>query len=568
MTITSRELATAFATSTAALVLVPFMTTYASFRDSLIIQAALVVVISLVLALLVALRRGECLLSLGARPRLILAAVVAYAAASILGGLMGVLFGNHPRMVLGQLLSLAMFPATAAIGLAAPDQGLRNGVVRGLLVALLIGSSLQMAWWLWAGVVEADAQRLFLPNAVSVTGPALLGLLLAIAWTRQPRPGDRGIAWAALIVLSLLILGSALRSLWVLTPLAVVALLAGYRGVSRSFVAATALAGVTLGLAAPTAVVLAQRALETPQRNLLANPLEVPTGEDLTEAHNPLRGVLTTRPVAVRGGGYLVAVRAQGIGKGALEVGVSWRDCSDQLIEQVSYSIEADGRLRTTRLLLVPPKDACLVALQLTAHSRVTARWRLYSLHLVPLGSSQIVRVLEELSTSWHRLRQLFIAVADQDLDADPSLSFRWQESRAVSDALATGGWLRWLLGHGLGATVALDIDGFDSSGRLVHYGDVNYIHNFYLFLLFKLGVVGGALALGAILACTIWTVRAARAAHADSERAFLCATAVAWITYLVWSVTSPEILDFRMAPVWGLILAASVASDPLDAHF
>jgi hypothetical protein len=30
-----------------------------------------------------------------------------------------------------------------------------------------------------------------------------------------------------------------------------------------------------------------------------------------------------------------------------------------------------------------------------------------------------------------------------------------------------------------------------------------------------------------------------------------------------VWSIVAPEILDFRMAPLWGLLLAATAAIAP-----
>ncbi len=103
-----------------------------------------------------------------------------------------------------------------------------------------------------------------------------------------------------------------------------------------------------------------------------------------------------------------------------------------------------------------------------------------------------------------------------------------------------------------------MDIDGFDNRGHWIHYDDVNYIHNWYLFLLFKLGIVGSILVLGALVGWIAWIVRSFGRAADSKDRAFLVAAAAAWIVYAVWSLTSPEILDFRMAPLWGWLLAVT----------
>ena len=52
--------------------------------------------------------------------------------------------------------------------------------------------------------------------------------------------------------------------------------------------------------------------------------------------------------------------------------------------------------------------------------------------------------------------------------------------------------------------------------------------------------------------------VRAAARCGPGPTRSFLAAATSAWIGYSVWSVTSPEILDFSMAPLWGLLVAAA----------
>jgi O-antigen ligase len=140
----------------------------------------------------------------------------------------------------------------------------------------------------------------------------------------------------------------------------------------------------------------------------------------------------------------------------------------------------------------------------------------------------------------------------------DRSVSLRLAESRSLLARLRTSGWPSRLFGHGLGAT-------FDA-GRGT--GDsTNYVHNFYLFLLFKLGLVGTVLVLAAFALWCRYLLVALLARRAGTPaRVRLAAALAAWLAYLLWSVSSPEILDFRIAPLWGLLLAAAVADSSVPS--
>jgi hypothetical protein len=149
----------------------------------------------------------------------------------------------------------------------------------------------------------------------------------------------------------------------------------------------------------------------------------------------------------------------------------------------------------------------------------------------------------------------------------DASIAFRVREMSAVLAAIRAGSWTTWIFGHGLGATFALDTIGYDNRGNIVRFNRPNYIHNFYLFLPFKLGALGTFAVLSALALFVAAAVRGARRQPPGSpERRFLAAVAAAWVTYLAWSAAAPEILDFRLAPFWGVVVAltASVAGADL----
>ena len=160
------------------------------------------------------------------------------------------------------------------------------------------------------------------------------------------------------------------------------------------------------------------------------------------------------------------------------------------------------------------------------------------------------------------RVRGLARALRTGRPDGDTTLGFRWHESLKIVEALVEGSWIDRLFGHGLGATILLDVDGFDNRGHWVHYDDVNYIHNWYLFLLFKLGILGSILVVGSLVGWIVWTVGGVLRADNPGMRAFPAASAAAWIVYAVWSLTSPEILDFRMAPLWGWLLVVCASRE------
>jgi hypothetical protein len=205
---------------------------------------------------------------------------------------------------------------------------------------------------------------------------------------------------------------------------------------------------------------------------------------------------------------------------------------------------------------------------------------RLHTVQRLPLGTERInaylyagsgtwsveelrLRTLPGAPATWLRailLRLTSAVAAFSSPQSDGTLAYRLREWRAVRAHWASAGLGRLLTGQGLGATFAYPNSSWDDDGHRALAKSASYIHNYYIFLAFKLGLAGLA-ALGGLLLVVGWTASRAFAARRSTEAGsawFLAAAASAWAAFLLWSVTSPEILNFRMAPIWGALIAAS----------
>lgn len=140
----------------------------------------------------------------------------------------------------------------------------------------------------------------------------------------------------------------------------------------------------------------------------------------------------------------------------------------------------------------------------------------------------------------------------------DGGVSYRVLELRAILSEWRRASLGRLLVGQGLGATFAFDNLTWTPDGRQVRVPEASYIHNFYLFLAFKLGLAGVA-ALTGLLSIAWWVIGAVHRGGGRGSSVWIAAGAgAAWLAYLAWSVTSPEIYNFRVAPLWGAVLAAT----------
>lgn len=548
----------------AAVVLIPFATIGLGFRGALVGQA--LGILAVVVATLPALVTIEGRRRLMTCPRVVLMGVGAVVLATAGGGLVGLFRGHGTSQLAGQVLAMGLLPLAAVGGLAAWKEGADRQWKTGLLSAVTLGCWIQLFWGVAEIVVLGEPSRLFLPNSVSVIGPAALALCFALVSTGDSENRVRRLAWTAVISIVLLVLGSGLRSLWILAPLAVVGVVVVWRGV-RSRASLIALGAI--GLVALGMVVVGMQtqrwvnrditdALDWTPCSLFGNAGRCVSGHLEYDPGMVVKRRFDTTVELNKGEAWRLRVHGRGEGRGAIVVTLLFFDRTKHQVGRIPVPIRPGfGDVTGTAVGTVPP-NWTEARLRLSRWEGSRGQWRLDGIECAALESPVTTRVAAKVLAVWERASALARAVMTGRPDGDTTLGFRWHESATIITELRRGSWVDLLFGRGLGSTVRLDVDGFDNRGNWIHYDEVNYIHNWYLFLLFKLGIVGSILVLGALGGWILWTIRGAARAVEPEARAFLVAAAGAWIVYSIWSVTSPEILDFRMAPLWGWLLAVT----------
>ncbi len=548
----------------ALVILWPFVTIGMDFRQSLIVQAAGILVI--VVATIPALATCDGQRRILETPRPVLLGVAAVTIATIIGTIVGMTRGHAPAHIAGQTLSMGLLPLAAAGGLATRSDRSGKAWRIGLMTALTLGCWIQLAWGFVMIVILGEPSRLFLPNSVSVIGPALLGLCFSLASLNDSDSRIRRLAWTATLSILLVILGSSLRSLWILTPMTIVGLMIACRGLRNrgttialamvTVLTATMIGGVWLlgnwaGKTRPDILDRTPCSLFPEAGECIGDGLEVvPCPNDIYRFETP---VDLPEMSALQ-----LKVRGKGEGQGAMIVVLLFLDDQGRELQKVSAPVRVRKISGTEFTIAKPPSGWAKTRLRLTRQKGSSGRWLLEAVECSAIGSPYLVPFWIKAEGIRERIDGLVSAIVTKHADADPSLGFRFYESRRAIEEIWSGSWTEILTGHGLGATLHLDVDGFDNRGNWIHYDEVNYLHNWYLFLLFKLGIAGAILVLGAIAAWILWTMRQIGRATDPDARAFLTAAATAWIVYAVWSLTSPEILDFRMAPLWGWLLSTS----------
>jgi len=473
--------------------------------------------------------------------------VALYAAAALQGTVVALVRGNDLKLAAGQLLAMGLLPlaAVAALGVSATlswrafATGLVGAVAAGTLVQGIVAGP--------AMIAHFPGTRLMLPNAVSVVGAAAMALLFALALTRSGLTSARALAWAAAALTVALIFVSGIRSQWLVLPLGLACLFAIALGPRTLFSRRIALAWATslvviAGAAAVTAWWWAR-----PRPNLASGTLDTTTGtRDATATVSLPGGAVRVRGSLTCRGSGIVYMRLRGTGEAPT-------NAPDRAVPLVVAGAAPSEFWIVHRPL---PAETTL-AVHLEDPSNLGCRTTMLAIEAIAPG--QLAEVVGGLAGMLHRPPDPGSGTTPGVAASDASVAFRLRETHAVLTAIREAPWPWRLVGQGLGATFAFDTVGYDNRGNVVRYDRPNYIRNFYLFLLFKLGVLG-TLAVLTAPAMWVWTaVGSARAQPAGTaDRWFLAAAAAAWVTYLAWSVAAPEILDFRLAPVWGLLVATT----------
>ncbi len=488
--------------------------------------------------------------------------LASYALATVWGSVVGLVSGNAPSAVLGQALSMGLLPLSAFVFFRRRSHGFASLAV-GLGAAAAAALALQFAlpWWLGEelGLGERLAARFRIAEGVSFTGISLLALMICLAALGAgPRPVRR-IAGPGALAAVLLLLGGMSRGLWLCAGVSC-CLLIWLRSSARlraRLVWSTGL--VALAVAGFQGFAL-----------LSTEPLP---GLELAEVEINGRGSVQLAEIDwSREGALEVRLEARGPIGERLNLWTVGRDADGTVLQRSNTLVLGSGD-QWSHLRAVVPLPTAAERVQVAAF--VTGgSWRLGEVESY-LCSGRLAAWLrsswsrpttvlggdgERRSTIGHALlrRSQRLIWSLREPTSDPTTMYRIAESRAVIDELARSSWPRRLIGAGLGASFPHRNRSFDSNGRPIMVERSNYVHNFYLFLSYKLGAVG----LLVLLALALFVVDAWFLARRSGPNGWYGAGAISvWVGYSLWGLSSPEIVDFRCAPLLGSMIAAGAVA-------
>ncbi|MEM9291901.1 MAG: hypothetical protein AAGD01_09490 [Acidobacteriota bacterium] len=504
-----------------------------------------------------------------------------YAAAALWAGAIGLASGHSLPRVAGQLLSMGLLPLAALAGLGLPRHQLRLGAGVVVLATGLpvLGHAIFSAFRVLA---TGEPQRLYLPGGVSVTASALLALTLVLAFADESHRLRRLGGWLIAALLLLSIAGSGVRGLWLVTvpTLILATLLAAPATARRRRMLGLGVAGL-LGLAVAAGAWSAiQHRLHQPSTNLLPGRYGTTTLQRLPPAglewvSSPVPGAQLRKLATWSGShsvndGYGIPLPGPGLyrlsatahapaGAPGL-LAARWHDVWGRPLRypppELVLQIPPGAGWRDVEAFALAPPGTASAQLRLGGTGDEDKPRLLRRVSLERIADPELGGVLVQGLYFRERLATIVNPFGAGSKAMRSSVSFRAEESRALLRAIRDAPWWRQLAGHGLGATFSIDTSVARPLSPLLDPNKLHYIHNFYLFLPFKLGLIFGLLAAWALVAWLPAGLRRQQRLPAGLDRRLCAAVLASWIGYLAWSLTSPEILSFRMAPLWGLMLA------------
>ncbi len=543
------------------LLLVPYATIHLEYRLALRLQA---------IGLLATLLLAGALTLTGRQPAAgkvrpgnpLRLALLVYLAAMALGTVVALVLGNSSTALAGQLLSLAFLPLAAIVGWRL-GKGRWSLLVLTLPLATVVAVLFHLVRWLIDVVQGKTVLRLFFDNTVSVSEIAPMALLLALAGAASPQRWQRAVALASVPLLCLYIVGAATRGVWLITIPAVLIywFLAGLRH-PRSrralwvLVGLTAFAGAVVGaihhkLSRPTHRLMSPRYLDNQQPEWSKT-----AGKTLVRAGHPPRPITSRVPLAGPGA-YRLSAQFRG-GRSGIAI-IAMRLLNDDGKRIGSMRLLADPSTRWKRvesIASIPPATESAQVWLFTGEG-AEGGWKIDDLHIDRLSGSWATPLLAQGAHLGRRLRSIAELLSGSGDSADHALHFRFEESRELLRRVRDATPTRKLLGHGLGARFSLPKVAPAAKRTGPRGAPQNYIHNYYLFLLYKLGFLGTALILLSFILVVACALRATVSSSPGPRRAFLAAATAALVAYSVLALASPVFLDFRLTPFWGLLSAA-----------
>jgi hypothetical protein len=532
-------------------------------------QAGLVVAcgaILLILGVMVGPTAVPLVKAVGLLPRPVRYGLACYGGAAIWGAAVGLASGNPVRYIISQSVAMLLLPLGTVAFLARPDMN-GEALATGLARAAIFAASVHLVLIpLFApSVIDPQAAgRFVLRYGTSFVGASVLALIVVAA--RLKVPYRRGWFAAGALAAVVLVAGGMSRGAWAGALIGVATLIAlTARDRLR------ALAVVISALLALTAVFWCLVAWSDGRgRDVTLLDIDAVVGPSgaAGDVRAGLTGdgekVLEIRDERTRGV-EIALFRELPTDAAALEFRGFYRGGRQKLLVHWAQGLDADGEPHKRSYWFVPgrgrwvrygwlmsvPRDASSLEAGIEAGPH-QGGWLIRDL-VVRRFDSRVAMTVRRL---YWRSRNMFLFPGNT---ADGTVMYRLREWRSIRDAWLSSSWTKRLLGAGLGAQYAFVNTGWGEDGQRVLLARASYIHNFYAFLGFKLGLAG-IVALIGLLVIVGWTFSRARRSWCEPGHGwFLAGAAAAWTAYLIWSVSSPEIYDFRLAPVWGAVIAASI---------
>lgn len=207
---------------TSAVILFPYLTVNLPYRRALVVQAAGILLSTLVLLFAGLMQKGWRKRLFETAPAIRLG-VFLYGAAALHGAAVALIRGNDLTLLAGQLLSMGLLPLGFIAGSVLPT---RKGWLTFCVSAVGAASLASLVHFVhWAVNFSSGrlVPRLYLPNNISAVGVSLLAFLFASALCGVLSGMKRIAAFLSAAVLGLFIIGSGVRSLWAVVPLGLLA---------------------------------------------------------------------------------------------------------------------------------------------------------------------------------------------------------------------------------------------------------------------------------------------------------------------------------------------------------
>lgn len=547
------------------LVAIPYTTVAFPFRSALYIQAVgLLAVLGAAGAL--GLLRGDHQRAVPSWTPSIRLGLALWSGATILGTVMGLVQGTPLRFLVGQALAMAFLPLGAWAGGLLSAARTPHVVSRALVTVGALAAAGHLGHWLLSLTRGQLIRRLFLDNSIALGSLSLLCLLLAVSLALAARSDTdarsrrrrRGVLSLCLL-LGLYLVGTGIRGLWLLAPPSLIVLLLLWSRGRLSRPSGATLGCIAGGALAVLAVLGVHRSLATPRPNLV--PVELASVKTVWSGSAPTRRV--QEPFALPGrGSYRFSALVSGGEDGLGQVSVRWLDEWGERLGGISVWADVSPVPRWITIIDSAPEGTHMAEIVVLSRENARGTWTLEGLRLEALAPALPPLLVTQVAYFHQRLTAISNLLSPASAHSDNSFSIRWAENHALISRFAAAPLVSKLLGHGLGSTFGAGPGGAARLAEAAN-GEQNYIHNFYLFLLFKLGIAG---TLAVLSALGIWIFTIGRTCWREEDckqRAFLAASTSAWIAYSVLGLTSPELINFRFAPIFGVLLAASAWVPP-----